>query len=111
MTTRVIITLSHTPKLGPNGPESLFGLDHSQALSSSVHVPPMSGVAIVERSDIHKSCISIESVVNILNDYCEAANAIVTIQKKLAKALRESASAKGTTEIACMYFYKAPLMF
>ncbi|CAL1715838.1 unnamed protein product [Somion occarium] len=60
----------------------------------------MSGVAIVERADIHKSCKSIEAIVNILNDYCEAANAIVTIQKKLAKALRESASTKSTAEFA-----------
>lgn len=71
----------------------------------SLHVHPMSSVTIVERSDIHKSCMSIEAVVNILNDYCEAANAIVTIQKKLAKALRESATAKGTTEIAGMCFF------
>ena len=66
---------------------------------------------LAERAEIHRSCKTLESVVNILNDYCEAANAIVTIQKKLAKALRESASAKGTTEIACMYFFKALLMF
>ncbi|KAI0077308.1 hypothetical protein K474DRAFT_1661940 [Panus rudis PR-1116 ss-1] len=60
----------------------------------------MSGVAIPERADIHKSCKSIEVIVNCLNDYCEAANAIVTIQKKLAKALRESAQTKSTAEIA-----------
>ncbi|KAK7678579.1 hypothetical protein QCA50_018451 [Cerrena zonata] len=71
----------------------------------------MSGAVIVERSDIHKSCISIEAVVNILNDYCEAANAIVTIQKKLAKALRESASAKGTTEIAANAFNASATIF
>lgn len=36
---------------------------------------------------------------NILNDYCDAANAIVQLQKKLAKALREAASPKCVTEI------------
>lgn len=54
---------------------------------------------LAERNEIHKSCKTLESVVNILNDYCEAANAIVSLQKKLAKALRESASAKCVAEI------------
>ncbi|KAI1786752.1 hypothetical protein LXA43DRAFT_753753 [Ganoderma leucocontextum] len=55
--------------------------------------------SLAERTEIHKSCKTLESVVNILNDYCEAANAIVSLQKKLAKALRESASAKCVAEI------------
>ncbi|KAI0749964.1 hypothetical protein C8Q80DRAFT_1100838 [Daedaleopsis nitida] len=54
---------------------------------------------LAERTEIHKSCKTLETVVNVLNDYCEAANAIVTLQKKLAKALRESASAKCVAEI------------
>ncbi|TBU52736.1 hypothetical protein BD310DRAFT_831621 [Dichomitus squalens] len=54
---------------------------------------------LAERSEIHKSCKTLESVVNILNDYCEAANAIVALQKKLAKALRESAAVKCVAEI------------
>ena len=57
---------------------------------------------LAERNEIHKSCKTLESVVNILNDYCEAANAIVSLQKKLAKALRESASAKCVAEIPGM---------
>ena len=54
---------------------------------------------LAERNDIHKSCKTLESVVNILNDYCEAANAIVSLQKKLAKALREASSVKCVSEI------------
>lgn len=53
-----------------------------------------------ERTDVHKSCKSLEAVVNLCNDYCEAAAAVVQLQKKLAKALREAAALKCTTEIA-----------
>jgi hypothetical protein len=35
-----------------------------------------------------------------LNDYCEAAGAVVALQKKLAKALRETAALKVTGDIA-----------
>ncbi|KAI0667842.1 hypothetical protein C8Q78DRAFT_981197 [Trametes maxima] len=58
-----------------------------------------SGTPLAERTEIHKSCKTLESVVNILNDYCEAVNAIVQLQKKLAKALREAASPKCVSEI------------
>lgn len=54
---------------------------------------------IADRTDIHKSCKSLESLINTLNDYCEAASAVVQLQKKLAKALREIASLKVTGEI------------
>ncbi|CCM04677.1 uncharacterized protein FIBRA_06863 [Fibroporia radiculosa] len=50
-------------------------------------------------SDVHKSCKTLEAVVNVLNDYCEAENAIITLQKKLAKALRDAASVKCVAEI------------
>lgn len=56
--------------------------------------------ALAERADIHKSCKSIETLLNILNDYCEAATAVVALEKKLAKALRETASSKVTNEVA-----------
>ncbi|KAI0833779.1 hypothetical protein BC628DRAFT_1307875 [Trametes gibbosa] len=54
---------------------------------------------LAERAEIHKSCKTLESVVNVLNDYCDAANAIVQLQKKLAKALREAATSKCVSEI------------
>ena len=57
---------------------------------------------LAERNEIHKSCKTLESVVNVLNDYCEAANAIVSLQKKLAKALREAAVAKCVADIPGM---------
>lgn len=50
---------------------------------------------LTERGDIHKSCKSLEAIVNIFNDYCQAIDAIVTAQKKLAKALREAAGLKA----------------
>lgn len=56
--------------------------------------------AIADRPEIHKSCKALETVVNLLNDYSEAARAVVTLQKKLAKALREAAGLKATGEIA-----------
>lgn len=55
---------------------------------------------LAERVDVHKSCKSLETLLNILNDYCEAGGAVVTLQKKLAKALRETAGLKLTGEIA-----------
>jgi hypothetical protein len=57
---------------------------------------------LAERVDIHKSCKSLETLLNVLNDYCEAAGAVVLLQKKLAKALRETANLKVTGDIAGM---------
>jgi hypothetical protein len=65
---------------------------------------PPAQLALSERADIHKSCKSLETLVNILNDYCEAASSIVTLQKKLAKALRETAALKVTGEIAGTFY-------
>jgi hypothetical protein len=42
---------------------------------------------LAERSDIHKSCKSIETLLNILSEYCEAAGAVVSLQKKLGKGV------------------------
>ncbi|KAF7327727.1 hypothetical protein MKEN_00352300 [Mycena kentingensis (nom. inval.)] len=55
---------------------------------------------IAERVEIHKACKSLETLLNVLNDYCEAAGAVVLLQKKLAKALREAAGMKVAGEIA-----------
>lgn len=55
--------------------------------------------AVAERVDIHKSCRALEAIVNLLDDYSEAARAIVTLHKKLAKALKEVAAVKPTGEI------------
>ncbi|TFY77861.1 hypothetical protein EWM64_g6151 [Hericium alpestre] len=55
--------------------------------------------AIADRPEIHKCCRSLEAVVNLLSDYTEAARAVVTLQKKLAKALREAAGLKATGDI------------
>jgi hypothetical protein len=62
----------------------------------------MASTSIAERADIHKSCKAVEGVVNLLNDYCEAATTVVAIQKKLARALRDASSIRRTSEIAGM---------
>ncbi|KAF6759959.1 hypothetical protein DFP72DRAFT_1166785 [Ephemerocybe angulata] len=61
---------------------------------------PVAAPALAERTDIHKSCKSLENILNILNEYCEAVGVIVALQKKLAKALREAAGLKATGENA-----------
>lgn len=58
---------------------------------------------LVERPDIHKSCRSLEAIVSVLATYTEAANALAIVQKKLAKALKEAASVKGTNIVPCEY--------
>jgi len=58
------------------------------------------GTVLVERTDIHKSCKAIETLVNVLNDYCEAVGLVVSLQKKLAKSLKETAILKATGEVA-----------
>ncbi len=55
--------------------------------------------ALVERTEIHKSCKSIEALLSILNEYCEAAGAVGSLQKKLARALKDAAGTKATAEI------------
>ena len=52
------------------------------------------------REDVHKSCKSLEAIVNLLNVYCEAASAIVLLQKKLIKAIRDAVSTKASPAVA-----------
>jgi len=52
------------------------------------------------REDVHKSCKSLETVVNLLNGYCEAANAVAILQKKLVKAIRDAASMRASPTVA-----------
>lgn len=58
-------------------------------------------MALIERAEVHKSCKALEVVVNLFNDYCQAANAAAQVEKKLAKALRDAASCKATSEPPC----------
>lgn len=55
------------------------------------------------REDVHKSCKSLETVVNLLNGYCEAASTVVILQKKLVKAIRDTASMKASPTVASNY--------
>ncbi|KAL1747104.1 hypothetical protein HDZ31DRAFT_61549 [Schizophyllum fasciatum] len=64
-----------------------------------------------ERSDVHKSCKALETLLNILNDYCEAAGAVVMLQKKLAKALKETAGQKATGELASNALHCSAALF
>ncbi|KAL5525506.1 hypothetical protein ACEPAG_6842 [Sanghuangporus baumii] len=59
-----------------------------------------SNVPLTERTDIHKSCKALESIVNAFNDYCQAAEALALVQKKLARALKDAVGLKGTNELA-----------
>ena len=43
---------------------------------------------------------------NILNDYCQVADALVALQKKLAKALRDAAATKATASIPGALFVR-----
>lgn len=52
------------------------------------------------REDVHKSCKSLETVVNLLNVYCEATSAMVLLQKKLVKAIRDTVSTKASPAVA-----------
>lgn len=58
--------------------------------------PPL----LAERADIHKSCKAIELVLNVLDDYSQVASAMASLEKKLAKAMRELAGLKITADIA-----------
>ncbi|KAJ3744436.1 hypothetical protein DFH05DRAFT_1399235 [Lentinula detonsa] len=60
---------------------------------------PVPLLPLAERIDIHKSCKSFETLLSVFNDYCEAAGAVVTLQKKMVKALRETAGMKVIGEI------------
>ncbi|KAI6042889.1 hypothetical protein EDC04DRAFT_3138758 [Pisolithus marmoratus] len=53
-----------------------------------------------DRSDIHKSCRTIEVLVAAFTDYCEAAKAVATAQKKLVRALKDAAGIKAGVEYA-----------
>ncbi|EJD07114.1 uncharacterized protein FOMMEDRAFT_165721 [Fomitiporia mediterranea MF3/22] len=55
---------------------------------------------LIERVDIHKSCKALESIVNIFNDYCQAAEALASVQKKFARALKDVVGQKATNELA-----------
>ena len=55
---------------------------------------------LLERADIHKSCKSLENLVDALNDYCEAISSIVASQTTLARSLRDTAGLKATGETA-----------
>ncbi|KAF8968174.1 hypothetical protein BDZ97DRAFT_1755568 [Flammula alnicola] len=72
---------------------------------------PATGPALAERADIHKSCKSIETLLNILNEYCEAAGAVVALQKKLGKSLRDTAGLKVTGEIAANAMHASATIF
>jgi hypothetical protein len=58
---------------------------------------------LADRADVHRACKSLETLLSVLNDYCEATDAVATLQKKLAKALRETAGLKVTGEIPGKY--------
>lgn len=62
--------------------------------------PAAQTVHPAERHDIHKSCRTIEVLVSALTDYCEAASTLASLQKKVARALKDAAGIKGGVEYA-----------
>jgi len=66
----------------------------------STPAPAPTTVQPVERQDIHKSCRTIDALLSVLNDYCEAASALAATQKKLSKALRDAAGLKTNAQFA-----------
>lgn len=58
----------------------------------------------VERQDVHKSCRTIETLLTVLTDYCEAASAFAAIRKKLSRALKDAASLKTNAHFAGQSF-------
>lgn len=67
-------------------------------MATALGVPQHTQLA--ERSDIHKSCKALETIINVFNEYCQAAEALAVVQKRLAKALKEAAGLKATNDIA-----------
>ena len=55
---------------------------------------------LLERTEIHKSCKALELVVNVFDEYCQAAEAMASAQKKLYRALKDTSSCKGTGDAA-----------
>ena len=66
----------------------------------NMSTPAPTALQPVERQDIHKSCRTIETLLSVLNDYCEAASAFAALQKKLSKALRDAAGLKTNAQFA-----------
>jgi ATP phosphoribosyltransferase regulatory subunit HisZ len=68
-------------------------------MSSSDYFP-----VTLAREDVHKSCRSLEAVVDLLNGYCEAAGVVAQLQKKLVRAIRDTASMKASPAVASNNF-------
>ncbi|KAG8736936.1 hypothetical protein FRC10_008709 [Ceratobasidium sp. 414] len=51
---------------------------------------------IWERQEVHKSSKCIEIVVTLFSEYCQAVTSMANLQKKLGRALKDAAGAKGT---------------
>ncbi|KAI9510737.1 hypothetical protein F5148DRAFT_1281612 [Russula earlei] len=66
---------------------------------------------IAERVDIHKAGRALEAIVNFLDDYSEAARAVVTLHKRLAKALRDVAAVKPTEQVPGNAFSASATIF
>ena len=77
-------------------------VERSTAPATSMSAPDHSPNNLA-REDVHKSCRSLETVVNLLNGYCEAAGTVVILQKKLVKAIRDTASMKASPTVASNY--------
>lgn len=65
----------------------------------------------VDRNDVHRSAKALEQVNTLFHDYCHATSVTATVQKKLAKALKEASNVKGTHPTAANMFGAAAIIF
>lgn len=65
----------------------------------------------VDRNEVHRSAKALEQINTLFHDYCHATSVTATVQKKLAKALKEASNVKGTHPTAANMFSAAATIF
>ncbi|KAG8934757.1 hypothetical protein FRC01_000438 [Tulasnella sp. 417] len=65
----------------------------------------------VDRNEVHRSAKALEQINTLFHDYCHATSVTATVQKKLAKALKEASNVKGTHPTAANTFSAAATIF
>lgn len=58
----------------------------------------------LSRTDIHRGALGLEQIAACFHELASAADAIVTTQRKLSRALKAGASSKGCPEFASQLF-------
>ncbi|KAG8906838.1 hypothetical protein FRB99_006013 [Tulasnella sp. 403] len=66
---------------------------------------------IAERNEIHRSAKALEQIIALFHDYCQTVSASASVQKKLAKAMKDASNVKGTHSTVANAFASAGAMF